>query len=129
LFSWVVHVQGVRVLRVGGFDEHADLLETLADHRVHSRFLGVDLARWCVPSSDGVAVVALGEQDLAVADEEQVDVHEGSLWLSHARGQYRSRPAGFARLVVPDWLRLEVSRFNLAQRLFHLGCNKCCLAL
>jgi hypothetical protein len=64
----------------------------------------VDLARWCVPSSGGVAAVALGEQDLAVADEEQVDLHDGSLRWSHARGRYRSWPTGLARLPVPDWL-------------------------
>jgi hypothetical protein len=95
LFAWVLYVQGVHAPQVGGFDVNADLLETLADHRVHDRFLGLDLARGCVPAT-GVAAVALGEQDLALADEEQVDVHDGSLRLSHARGQYRSPPTGAA---------------------------------
>jgi len=43
LFAWVVHVQGVHASQVGGLDEHADLLESFADHRVDNRFLGVDL--------------------------------------------------------------------------------------
>jgi hypothetical protein len=86
----------------GGLDVKANLLETLADHRVHSRFLGVDLVRWCVPASGGVAAVALGEQDLAIADEERVDVGDGWPRWSHARGQYRSRLTGLARLAVPD---------------------------
>jgi hypothetical protein len=51
-----------------------------------------------VRAAAGVAAVALGEQDLAVAYQEQVHVHDGSLRLSHARERYRSPPAGLAGL-------------------------------
>src|SRR5262249_19313122 len=115
LFAVVLDVDGMDAAQVVGVDDDSDFLVASREDGVHDGFVGFGFAGGGVPPASAVAAPSLGEQDVAVAHEQQVYVQDHMLrWLTHVVPLRPTRmtlaettgagAAGRVRLAAPGWV-------------------------
>src|SRR5262249_18303604 len=108
-------VDGWDAAQAAGVGDDSDFLVGFPDDGVHDGFVGFGFTGWGVPPASAVAAPSLGEQDVAVAHEQQVYVQDHMLrWLTHVVPLRPTRmtlaeptgagAAGRVRLAAPGWV-------------------------
>jgi hypothetical protein len=102
-----VDMQGVDQAQVFGVETDADFFLGLADRGVEDGLSRVELAGWQVPEAveERIGVAATGEQNLVVADEE--DVHVDQVSVGHRSSSVAHAVWGPAQLIRYLILRMD----------------------